>query len=295
MSRKIEMVVANPAGNTTLMVTSPVEIADYQEVANKLLEIDFGKEYGVRFTKPDSESVMGEQVEFLLPDVPGELPAMNMCGLEFCGNASRSFAYYRAAVLGEGIPGDDGRKALQVRVSGCSYPLAASIDAEGHSAQIQMPTPVNVIELTADELGLKEENPELDKCLLLDLDGISHLVLTGIEATAEKFERIRKYCYEKAGDMEAFGVMFLEKDMLTMTPVVYVRDVDTTYFEGSCASGTSAASCALALAGDDGESEYHFIEPAGDLNTIVVKKDGRIESIYLDGLMELSDAITVEL
>ena len=297
MTRKLDVIVANPAGNTTIMVLTPTEISDYQEVANKLLEIDFGKEYGARFTKPASESVLGEQVEFLLPyDAKADqLPSMNMCGLEFCGNASRAFAYYRASHCGDGEIQPDGTKKLQVKVSGCNYPLTAHIDEELFEARIQMPVPVNVIPFTGEELELTEENPDLRTCFMIDMDGISHLILKNIEATPEKFDRIRNYVYNKCGSFEAFGVMFLDKTSEHITPVVYVRDVDTTYFEGSCASGTTAAAFGVVYDKPDGEYDFTFSEPAGTLHTKVTKIDGKITGIDLYGLLELSDIITVEI
>lgn len=297
MTRKVDLIVANPAGNITIMVLTPTEIKDYQEVANKLLEIDFGKEYDLDFTKPQSGSIFGEQVEFLLPyDAKADqLPAMNMCGLEFCGNASRAFAYYRASYCGDGEIQPDGTKKLQVKVSGCDYPLTAYIDEEIFEAKIQMPVPVNVIPFTAQELELSNENPDLGTCFMIDMDGISHLILKNIEATPERFDRIKNYVYNKCGSLEAFGVMFLDKNSENITPVVYVRDVDTTYFEGSCASGTTAAAFGIVYDKPDGQYDFIFSEPAGTLHTIVNKENGKITGIDLYGLLELSEIITVEI
>ena len=71
MSKKIDIIVANPAGNTTIFVLTPVPVEEYGEITESLLKIDFGKDFGVRFTCPDSESVMGEQVGFILPESEG--------------------------------------------------------------------------------------------------------------------------------------------------------------------------------------------------------------------------------
>ncbi|MDO4487417.1 MAG: hypothetical protein Q4C46_12665, partial [Bacillota bacterium] len=241
MSRKIDIIVANPAGNTTVFVLTPVLPNEYREITDKLLEIDFGKEYGVKFTCPDSDSVMGEQVGFVLPEADEGVPAFNMSGLEFCGNASRAFAYYQVSHLGGGTVLEDGSRSLQIKASGCNHPLTARIDAKANFAEIEMPLPVNITKFSGEELGLANENPDLVDCFLIDMDGISHLILDNITAAPEKFNRIRKYVYDKAGDMDAFGVMFIDRTTDYVTPVVYVRDVNTTYFEGSCASGTAAA------------------------------------------------------
>lgn len=295
MKRKLDVIIANPAGNTTIMVLSPTDISEYQEIAAKLLEIDFGKDHGVRFTEPACESVMGEQVEFILPydEDTDNIPSMNMCGLEFCGNATRSFAYYRVSNCGDGISQPDGTKKLQVMVSGCEYPLTAVIDEQNHTARVQMPSPVNVIPLTPEELQLSEENPDLETCFIIDLDGISHLILKGIEATREKFDGIRNYVYQNYGDMEAFGTVFINGE--EMIPVVYVRDVDTTYFEGSCASGTTAAAVSESLNKPDGVYTFNFRQPAGKLTAIVTKESEKITNIELSGILELSDIISVEI
>jgi diaminopimelate epimerase len=93
----------------------------------------------------------------------------------------------------------------------------------------------------------------------------------------------------------ALGVMFYDKDTSSLTPVVYVADVDSTYFEGSCASGTVAASFALVQDLEDGVHEFTMQQPEGMLHTAVTKKNGHIESISLKGLVSLSDIITVEI
>ena len=54
MSKKIDIIVANPAGNTTIFVLTPVPVEEYGEITESLLKIDFGKDFGVRFTCPDS-------------------------------------------------------------------------------------------------------------------------------------------------------------------------------------------------------------------------------------------------
>ncbi len=287
MSRTVEVIVANPAGNITIMVLTPTPREEYQSVANKLLEIDFAK-LGVSFTSSlidDSPEIKGEQVAFILPDDDEGFPQMEMCGLEFCGNASRSFAYYKAVAAGSNL------RELDVKVSGCDYPLHATINPLNHDAKIQMPLPVRYFTLSSQELGLGSEERDI---MLVDMDGISHLVIEGVPASIETFDRIRNYLYEHKGmDMEAFGIMFMDHDKLSITPVVYVRDVDTTYFEGSCASGTTGASCALVYDCPDGVYEFSFEQPKGLLHTTVTRRDGETKEVKLSGLLELSKVVRV--
>ena len=74
---EVKLRVADPAGNITIFVTSPVERNLYAKVANELLAI---KEF------------RGEQVGFIERHEDGS-SHMEMMGGEFCGNATRSFGY----------------------------------------------------------------------------------------------------------------------------------------------------------------------------------------------------------
>ena len=101
----------------------------------------------------------------------------------------------------------------------------------------------------------------------------------------------------------ALGVMFCSSDIkkdggasiCTMTPVVYVKDVDTTYFEGSCGSGTTA--CASSFGLDQGDGIHHFVfrQPAGTIEATAHISEGQVEKIYIEGKVELSEEMEVEI
>ncbi len=303
MTRKIDIMLFDPAGNFTIFVLTPTPVSDYQEVANKVLEIDFKARYGTSFEQGvDLEEIKGEQVAFVLEEPRDGYPAMNMCGLEFCGNASRSFAYLVAAMnrkaAKEGTNSTDANPQVQevkVSVSGCDYPLTTFVDIEHNRSKIQMPTPSGHKVFTAEELGLAEEFPDAGDGILVDMDGISHLVLKDIPATPERFEQLKEFLYTKVDStFPAIGVMFYDTKKDFLTPVVYVKDVDTTYFEGSCASGTTSTSYVMALDLPDGTHEMTFRQPAGTLYTEVIKDSGKLIEIRLDGVVEMTDVFTVE-
>ena len=127
-------------------------------------------------------------------------------------------------------------------------------------------------------------------------EGISHIVIPGVAAEAETFERIKNYIYKEIDPgMDAFGVMFINEEEDLMSPVVYVRDVDTTYFEGSCASGTAAAATAKAAREADGTYQYVFRQPDGTLNAEVTKQDGKVTEVKLGGIIEKTDILHVEI
>ena len=80
-----------------------------------------------------------------------------------------------------------------------------------------------------------------------------------------------------------------------MVPVVYVKDVDTTYFEGSCGSGTTACAAAFGLKHGDGIHHFVFPQPAGTIESTAHISGGRIEKIFIEGKVELSPEMEVEI
>ena len=171
MTQKLDIIVFDPAGNTTIMVLTPVPRSQYAETAKKLLEIDFGPQCSWR------DVAYGEQVAFVVEeknqDVT-ETPIMEMCGLEFCGNASRSYAYYRALFLGEGEDAGEDKKKVNVRVSGCGDVLTAVVDPNRRDSVIQMPLPVDLKMIDTAPVGIEGNYP------LVVFDGISHIVIPDV-------------------------------------------------------------------------------------------------------------------
>ena len=272
----IEYYVADPAGNVTILVSSPVPREKYQEVAKALLA-----------TEPSAE-----QVGFIVDEDGGE--RMEMAGLEFCGNASRAFAFYRATKA------DPALEEVDVTVSGSPVPLHTWITVEegpgedpdsgrrriaAGRVKIEMPLPVAV-----EELRIPAEaacGTEI-RGRLVRIEGIDHLVMKGVSADRELVERILAWFYGEGGfDSPAFGMMFLQEDREHLTPVVYVRDVDTTYFEGSCASGSLATAWALALE-EEGDRQYTLRQPAGELTVSVIRGQEKDQGL-LDGTVSLME------
>ena len=286
MKQSIDLIVFDPAGNTTLMVLTPVPRSEYAETAKELLKIDFDPFCDWRGT------AYGEQVAFVVEEKNADVdnvPIMEMCGLEFCGNASRSYAYYRVLFRGEGEDVGGGKKKVSVNVSGCPHPLTAVVDPEEKDSIIQMPLPIEVKMVDTSPAGVDGTFP------YIRFEGISHLVLTGIAPEDDAFESLKSYFYgEIDPGMDAFGVMFIDEEADLMSPIVYVRDVDTTYHEGSCASGTAAAAVAKATGETDGSYEYVFREPDGTLKAAVTKEAGDITEVRLGGIIEMTDVIHLE-
>ncbi|MBR4861836.1 MAG: hypothetical protein IKU09_06520 [Firmicutes bacterium] len=261
MKKNIDIIVANPSGNITIFVKTPVPRSEYQTVASQLLAM---KELG------------GEQVAFILqnPQIEGIDGSMEMCGLEFCGNASRSFALVLAQEAG-----DCGTSAKTVLVSGCDEPLTVELDMDMNTAKIRMPNPVSC-----------EKKQE---CTIVDFGGILHIIVEDLPPSKEVFDLLKDRVYEQLNP-PAMGVMFWNTEEKKLTPVVYVKEVDTTYFEGSCGSGTTAMAAAFSLGREDGTYSWSIPQPEGTIDATAVVKDGRAAEIYIDSPVDVKPLQTVE-
>ena len=136
----------------------------------------------------------------------------------------------------------------------------------------------------------------LDGSRIIDLGGIMHLVTDRLCPSREQFDEIRAYVMEE-WHPAAMGVMFLESAEdgcsagsesdgvchLSMTPYVYVADVDSTYAEGSCASGSEAAAAALSAGKTDGTYRYELTQPAGVITASCTVRNGQTAGCEIEG------------
>ena len=120
---RLKLFRADPAGNITLFVLSPVEAAARAETAKKLMNM-----------------TDAEQVAFALNAPDGADGAIEMMGGEFCGNAARAYGAYLSTTLG--------KTSLSLRVGG----LPVAVEVDGGSAAAQMPLPRTVRKLTGGVL-----------------------------------------------------------------------------------------------------------------------------------------------
>jgi len=304
MKKSIKITVANPAGNKTIFVHDKFERADYAKAAEQLLAM---------------EEFAAEQVAFILdaPECGRAEGRMEMCGLEFCGNATRTFGLMVARTLG--ISG--GGKVF-VDVSGVDEILTVEVNTDTNYTKVKMPAYIDIkrfdlsgvfdadgsvgsagagggaaaasVRDTAAAGGASDIEPNLTLKAVkaVDFGGILHLIIPDIPANIENFERVKKFVYDRFNP-PAMGAMFYDTKNETLAPVVYVKDVDSTYFEGSCASGT--ASCAIAFGSEkpDGDYTFTFPQPAGTIDASVEVRNGKVQTAYIEGPVEINEPVEV--
>ena len=149
--RKLRVVRADPAGNITLFVLTPVDKAECAAVAAQLMAI---------------RELQAEQVGFIFPNGHMEMEAG-----EFCGNASRAYGFLLAKQQGLA-----GCRSMQLSVSGCDHPITVTVDVDAGTAEAEMPLPKFVRPVDAPTAGT-----------LVHLGGIAHLVVQDIPPSREFF------------------------------------------------------------------------------------------------------------
>jgi len=205
-----------------------------------------------------------EQVGFL---ENRDNPELQMAGGEFCGNATRSAAHFYL----DGKPGN-----IKIRVNGKNY-INAGVYQDGN-AWCEIPLYYGNDMIIEKEFGIYQ----------VIMDGIISIVIqeqvakqylinkSELKDIAVKF--IEKY---NLGNNKAVGVIFVEKnEKLKIHPVVWVRDVNTLYYETACGSGSTAV--AMVEAYLTGENKYlEIVQPSGlsIISEITVKDKNIIKAV----------------
>lgn len=280
---ELRLIMADPAGNRTAIVRSPVPLELRGKTAAAIMKI---------------QELRAEQVGFETDPVMGGAGRLEMMGGEFCGNAARSFGFLcflerenaqqaerpdsgsyplSDKQMSGDVPGD-----ILIEISGSAGLLRVYCDPEQGTAFSEMPMPQG-LEYT------EEGYP------LVISEGIVHMILEDEEPDPDLIHRmIGRYGHR----YDAFGMQFLKGDVLI--PVVYVGASDSLVYESSCGSGSLAAAWYLEtisrerkitdMAADGPERKrenpagsgiWKFREPGGG---IIVRLD-RDENGRLHGIM----------
>lgn len=228
----IEFIKANPSGNTTILVLSPLPREQYAPISQLLMQ---------------NNVLAAEQVGFV--EKTGTGSHLRMMAGEFCGNASRCYAAWLmmggSSWLTEG--GEvlrslsQARDSVKVWVSGHEGQLTAWAEEAnnpyGCFVEIEMPCPSYIKHGRDTRVGTYS---------LVGFEGITHVVLWH-QATDESLLPYFHRLLENRGlDSASCGLMFVENQQpLTICPLVYIGGMDSLIWEKSCGSGSLAVLCAL--------------------------------------------------
>lgn len=256
--KQFDFVIIRPGGNDTCLVSGIVNDA----IERKKINDEITRIY------PNVE-----QVGFINANPQG--PELQMAGGEFCGNATRSTAWLAL----EGKSGE-----VQVRVSGVANVLRAGIT--NNDAFAQMPVYPNSDSVKPD--------PDAQGNATVELEGITQYIDRRVERIRRLSEpQLKELAMatirEKGLDQgPAAGVIYSEFNdgVWKITPVVYVRAVDTLYAETACGSGTVALGLAIAKSENRSIRELAVVQPTGLPIKVSVDFDG-----YTFGYAQISGPV----
>ena len=244
MNTKINYKILNPGGNkTALVIGNEYSLEERRKINKNILD-----------KNPDVE-----QVGF----ISTKDYKLEMAGGEFCVNATRCaiFEYLK------GKPG-----TLDLYVSGAREKISGGITQERKVfANMQ-------INKTMNELIEKKDNFNLIK-----LDGILQAVLDEenskpyIKALKENQEitKLQLKDIMKTFDTteNAVGIILLEKEgsKLKIYPVIWVKTIDTLYYQTACGSGSLAT--AIYKNSIDSTDNLEVVQPSGYSINVQLNKE----------------------
>ena len=246
----IEFIKTNPTENMTILIKTACYRGDYPEIAMKLM---------------DYSNVFAEQTGFIEKPVGDVAVArLHMAGGEFCGNAALSLGAYLA--WEKGLPVGGGVR-FPLEVSGAEEVIDCSVKAEGSRfyVGINLPLPREI----KDVRFLFDDGEYL--LPVIYFDGISHVIVMD-EALFDRKEEVVESCIDQMPaftQVSAMGIMFYDEKEECLRPFVYVKSIDSRFWERGCGSGTAAFGCYLAR--KDRKSVTESVkQPGGE---ITVKAD----------------------
>jgi len=249
-----------PGGNDTALVLKKGYSAKEKMAINSLI------------LKQDSSI---EQVGFVDDK---QLPELQMAGGEFCGNATRSAAFYYL----KGKPGE-----IQIKVNGKDY-INAGVYENGN-AWCEIPLYHGNDVIFAREEGIYQVRMNGMVSIVIREDVASNYLKDKNKLKAFAVEFIDKYHLR---ENEAVGVMFLERaESLKIHPVVWVRDIDTLYYETGCGSGTTATAMVEAFLNKKSQ-KLEILQPSGlAITAEITIENQKITKAVISGEVKVSDEV----
>ncbi len=248
----MEYIIRAAGGNATaiVIVDTPHDRAWYEEQGRDLMR--------------RTEHLGVEQAGFLNL----ETRHFEMSGGEFCGNAARSAAMLIAKHTCE----DD----FTFTMSGYDGSVSAFVVLDGASKAIVTCTFPNMHPIVRSVVL-----PGGSEAELVDLGGIVHVL------TQEPFINDRSVYEPRHREItkalglthgSAVGVIWIQRQAhgMMIHPVVWVRGIDSFFYETACGSGSIATGTAT--------GETKIVQPSGESIQVVIDQDG----VHLTSSMEIS-------
>jgi diaminopimelate epimerase len=215
-SRTFVITAAGGNGTAIRVLEHPLSRAEYASQGKQLLQ--------------EMENFGAEQAGFLIP----ENNHFEMAGGEFCGNGSRS-----AAILFSEI---QQKPKVSFTVSGFNGTVTAKVTKTSDKIYFVEGIFPGLLAVRKDVV-LSNNQP----ATIVDLGGIVHVVIeASFPSKADVYRAIHHSITRELNfeNRSCVGVIWIEhlKKAVKMHPVVWVKEVDSFFYEQSCGSGTIAVS-----------------------------------------------------
>ena len=191
-----------------------------------------------------------------------------MAGGEFCGNATRcAIKYYL-----NNLPGN-----IKIKVSGVPRKLLGGIDKDDN-VWVNMPIIKGDYQKSVKIISKTR--------MITKLYGITHVVIE--EKVNNK--NIKEYAYNILKEYnllneDASGVMFIteNKNIIKLKPVVYVRDINTLFYETACGSGTTAVGIYESIK-NNRDIDINILQPSKKIINVKTKiNNNKLVNVRISG------------
>ncbi len=260
MKKEFTYYLFSPCGNDTALV----EGTDIDEQTKKIL----------------NDRIMNihpniEQVGFIGLDKY----KLKMAGGEFCGNATRCAAYYY-------LKGKSGE--IKIDISN-NMIIKAGVNEEGKAwSQIPLYTGKDFIRVVDN--GIYEIIMSGIKYIILEKEISKLYLLDKKNLKSSAMNILKKYNIKES---EAIGVIFLEQinEKIKIHPVVWVKKINTLFYETACGSGTTAVAILEAVKNNCNQ-KIDIIQPSNqDITAKIILNKGKIENACILGNIKSDNCV----
>ncbi len=256
---EIQYKILNPGGNKTALINSNEYTDNQKRLINKMIM---------------EKNPQVEQVGFL----SNKSNQLEMAGGEFCMNGARCAIF-------EYLKGKEGK--IELSVSGTDKKLIGRI-LNDKKVEIQLEIDKNIYDLF--EIRNDFTCIKIDGILIAILDEEkSKTYIQQLKKNEEKTKNELKKLMitELDSEEKAIGIMLLEKesDKIKINPIVWVKEINTVFYETACGSGSLGIAIYNYLKNKNKTIE--IIQPSGySINIELEENKNYIKKAIINGIVE---------
>lgn len=256
---EIKYKILNPGGNKTALINGCEYTNSQKKLINKMIMDKYSQV---------------EQVGFL----SNKINRLEMAGGEFCMNATRCAIYEYSK---------KNREKVELSVSGTNKKLVGII-LNDNKVEVRLGIDKNIddlIEIKNDFICIK-----IDGILIAILDEEkSKKYIQKLKENEEIAKNELKQLMITKIDSEekAIGIMLLEKELgkIKINPIVWVKEIDTVFYETACGSGSLGTAIYNYL--KNKENKIELVQPSGySINIELEGNENYIEKAIIAGIVK---------